>query len=90
MGEFVTMMFPAAGQLISNLKQNFRGESDIKAAFKSWDSDGDGEISFKELQSAVQRSGQKLSEEDINAIFVVGDADQNGSIDLQEFMAMMR
>merc|ERR1719278_2281353 len=26
MGEFVTMMFPAAGQLISNLKQNFRGE----------------------------------------------------------------
>merc|ERR1719295_2376038 len=89
MGEFVTMMFPAAGQLISNLKQNFRDESDIKAAFKSWDSDGDGEISFKELQSAVQRSGQKLSEEDINAIFVVGDADQNGSIDLQEFMAMM-
>merc|ERR1719458_680645 len=89
MGEFVTMMFPAAGQLISNLKQNFRDENDVKAAFKSWDSDGDGEISFKELQSAVQRSGQRLSEEDINAIFVVGDADQNGSIDLQEFMAMM-
>ena len=89
MGEFVTMMFPAAGQLISNLKQNFRDENDVKAAFKSWDSDGDGEISFKELQAAVQRSGQKLTEEDINAIFVVGDADQNGSIDLQEFMAMM-
>merc|ERR1719431_1464706 len=35
MGEFVTMMFPAAGQLISNLKQNFRDENDVKTAFKN-------------------------------------------------------
>jgi Ca2+-binding EF-hand superfamily protein len=87
--EFVQLMFPSAGQLISNLKQNFASEADVRAAFASWDSNKDGQISFDELKSAVQRSGQKLTEEDINAIFVVGDIDQNGEIDLDEFMKMM-
>merc|ERR1719495_334708 len=88
-GEFVQMMFPNAAQLISNLKQNFATEAEVKAAFKSWDSNKDGQISFAELKAAVQRSGQRLSDEDINAIFVVGDIDQNGEIDLGEFMKMM-
>ena len=72
-GKFVGLMFPTAAQLIANLKNNF----------KSWDTDGDGEISFQELQAAVKRSGRKLTEEDINAIFVIGHADLNGQIDLQ-------
>jgi len=88
-GEFVQLMFASAGQLISNLKQNFASEADVRAAFASWDSDNDGQISFAELKAAVQRSGQKLTDEDINAIFVVGDIDQNGEIDLDEFMKMM-
>merc|ERR1719376_1564050 len=88
-GEFVQLMFPSAGQLISNLKQNFASEADVRSAFASWDSNKDGQISFAELKSAVQRSGQKLTDEDINAIFVVGDIDQNGEIDLDEFMKMM-
>ena len=37
------------------------------------------------LQSAVNKSGQKLTEEEMNAIFVIGDVDQNGEIDLEEF-----
>ena len=82
-------MFPNAAQLISNLKQNFANETEVKAAFNSWDTDKDGQISFAELKSAVQRSGQKLSDDDLNAIFVVGDRDQNGEIDLEEFMSLM-
>ena len=41
------------------------------------------------LQSAVSKSGQRLSEEEMNAIFVIGDVDQNGEIDLEEFKRMM-
>ena len=40
-------------------------------------------------QAAVNKTGQKLSEEEMNAIFVIGDVDQNGEIDLQEFKRMM-
>lgn len=71
-------MFPNAAQLISNLKKNFADESEVRAAFNSWDTNKDGQISFAELKSAVQRSGQRLTDDDINAIFVVGDKDQNG------------
>ena len=70
------MMFPNAAQLISNLKKNFADESEVRAAFNSWDTNKDGQISFAELKSAVQRSGQRLTDDDINAIFVVGDKDQ--------------
>ena len=82
-------MFPSAAELISNLKQNFRSEADVQSAFKSWDTNGDGQISFQELKAAVQKSGQRLSDEDINSIFVIGDIDQNGEIDIEEFMRMM-
>ena len=44
---------------------------------------------IQQLQSAVNKSGQRLSEEEMNAIFVIGDVDQNGEIDLQEFKRMM-
>ena len=88
-GEFVQLMFPSAGELISQLKKNFATESDVAAAFNSWDTNKDGQISFQELKSAVAKAGQKMSDEQINALFVIGDIDQNGEIDFDEFMRMM-
>ena len=63
-------MFPSAGELISQLKQNFRSQEDVIAAFNNWDTNHDGQISFTELKSAVQRSGQRLTDEEISSIFV--------------------
>ena len=54
-GKFLQLMFPSAGQLISNLKQNFASKIDVRANFASWDSNKDGQISFAELKSALQR-----------------------------------
>ena len=85
-GEFVQLMFPTAAELISGLRKNFSSPAQVQAAFKSWDTNNDGQISFEELRGAVQRSGQRMSEEEINAIFAIGDADQNGEIDFDEFV----
>ena len=82
-------MFPSAGELISQLKQNFRSQEDVIAAFNNWDTNHDGQISFTELKSAVQRSGQRLTDEEISSIFVIGDTDQNGEIDQDEFLHLM-
>ena len=79
-GEFVQLMFPSAGALISNLRQNFRSQEDVIAAFNNWDTNHDGQISFSELKAAVSRSGQNLSEEEINSIFVIGDTDHGQSL----------
>eukprot|EP00092_Neocalanus_flemingeri_P019933 GFUD01021591.1.p1 GENE.GFUD01021591.1~~GFUD01021591.1.p1 ORF type:complete len:639 (-),score=213.67 GFUD01021591.1:258-2174(-) len=87
--EFVQLMFPNAAEIISQMKRNFQSIDDVVNTFNSWDLDRDGSISFSELQAAVSKSGQKLSEEEMNGIFVIGDVDQNGEIDLDEFKRMM-
>ena len=87
--EFVQVMFPTAAEIVSNLRKSFQSMEDVQRAFKSWDLDGDGAISFTELQSAVKKTGQKMSEEEMNAIFVIGDVDQNGALDLEEFQKLM-
>merc|ERR1719400_2981280 len=88
-GEFVQLMFPNAAEIVSQMKRNFNSLEDVEKTFKSWDLNADGAISFTELQSAVNKTGQRLSEEEMNAIFVIGDVDQNGEIDLAEFKRMM-
>ena len=87
--EFVQLMFPTAAEHVSNLRKNFQSMADVEQAFKSWDINNDGQISFSELKSAVTKTGQKLTEEEMNAIFVIGDVDQNGEIDFDEFKRMM-
>ena len=87
--EFVQVMFPTAAEIVANLRKGFTSMEQVEATFRTWDLDNDGAISFTELQTAVARSGQKLSEEEMNAIFVVGDVDQNGAIDLEEFKRLM-
>ena len=87
--EFVQVMFPTAAEIVSNLRKSFKSMEDVQRIFKSWDLDGDGAISFTELQAAVKKTGQKLSEEEMNAIFVIGDVDQNGALDLEEFSKLM-
>ena len=89
LAEFVQLMFPNAGEIISAMKTKFRSMDDVVNTFNSWDANKDGSISFSELSSAVTQGGQKLSEEEMNAIFVIGDVDQNGEIDLEEFKRMM-
>ena len=54
-GKFLQLMFPSAGQLISNLKHNFATDADVRDAFASRDSNKNGQISFAELKSALQR-----------------------------------
>ena len=75
--------------IFRRMRRDFQSMGDVEAKFKSWDIDGDGAISFAELQSAVAKSGQQLTEEEMNAIFVMGDADQDGAIDLEEFKKLM-
>ena len=87
--EFVQVMFPNAAEIISTMRKSFKSMEDVERVFNSWDLNKDGSISFTELQSAVSKTGMKMSEEEMNAIFVIGDVDQNGEIDLEEFRRMM-
>ena len=83
--EFTLLMFPAAAQTLTKLQQSYKSLNDVIAAFRKYDSDGDGHISRSELRGVM---GQ-FSEQDVDSIFALGDKDQSGGIDYQEFISMM-
>merc|ERR1719450_1140745 len=83
--EFVKMMFPAATTTLTKVQQSFKNLNDVKAAFRRFDSDGDGHISRTELRQVMS----SFSEEEVDSIFALGDKDQSGGIDYQEFIALM-
>merc|ERR1711874_125612 len=59
--------------------------NEVKAAFRKFDSDGDGHITKEELSGVMQG----CSSTEVEAVFALGDRDQSGGIDYQEFIAMM-
>merc|ERR1719326_1800801 len=83
--EFVKLMFPAANVAIGKLQQSFKNLNDVKAAFRKYDTDGDGHISRNELRQVMG----SFTDAEVDAVFALGDIDQSGGLDYQEFIAMM-
>merc|ERR1719266_1791820 len=90
--EFVRLMCPAAQSGLNKFRNSLRNIlkdiGSVKQAFKRFDADGDGEITFQELKSGAS-SVAKFSEGELAAIFAVGDIDNDGKISFCEFARMV-
>ena len=62
----------------------------FKEAFVLFDSDGDGNISSKELGTVMRSLGQNPTEAEIKDMMAEVDTDGNGTIDFDEFCSMMQ
>ena len=62
---------------------------DLTLAFTEVDKDGDGFITFEELQDAIQ-SRVNLSHGDISELYAMADTDGDGNVSHAEFSRMMR
>merc|ERR1712088_546932 len=86
--EFVRLMCPAAQSGLNKFRNSFRNIHEVISAFKRFDADGDGEITFQELKSGAS-SVAKFSEGELAAVFAVGDIDNDGKISFCEFARMV-
>jgi len=85
MGEFIAIMYPAAGEAISKLSKNYPSIDEVKVLFKKLDIDNDGSITKEEMaENAIRFSAQE-----IDSIFALGDIDDDGQLDLEEFIGVM-
>merc|ERR1711892_1323568 len=73
----------------TNTAVSFTSASDIKKAFRRFDTNGDGELDKAEMKQLFSASGKNVTDQDIDAIFKKGDLDGDGMIDIQEFVKLM-
>jgi calcium-binding protein CML len=69
--------------------QHRKAPEDVEKVFKSFDLDGDGQITAEELKSALAELGEEVTVEDAAERIGTGDTDHDGTISLAEFQAMM-
>ena len=64
-------------------------EKELLEAFKIFDKDGDGTVSWEEIYKTLQALGQDVSEQACKMMIESVDDDKNGTIDFDEFKKMM-
>lgn len=62
---------------------------ELRCAFDLFDNDNDGKIDPAELGKAIQKMGQKLTEDDLKEMIKEVDSDYNGTIEFSEFVQLM-
>ncbi len=66
-----------------------RGLFGLKRLFKTFDSNGNGMLEFKEFKKAVTDFKLGLEDQDIDSIFKSFDHNNDGVLDLNEFMDLV-
>lgn len=64
-------------------------EEEMVEAFKVFDRDSDGFISFMELKLVMQQIGEYKDDSQIQEIIAAGDRDNDGKLNFDEFIRMM-
>jgi len=85
MGEFIAIMYPAAGEALAKLSKNYPNIDEVEKLFKRLDLDNDGSITKAELTEG----SIKFTSQEIDAIFALGDINDDGELDLEEFIGVM-
>lgn len=77
---------PLAEQLATALKSDSGRVLDL---FRSWDADGDGEVSKKEFHKAIPALGFDVPKSDVEELFNTWDKDGGGSLAYKELKKIL-
>ncbi|KAH6973101.1 calmodulin-like protein [Ilyonectria sp. MPI-CAGE-AT-0026] len=63
--------------------------AEFRQAFSLFDSNGDGQVTAKDIGTVMRSLGQNLSDAELQDMVNEIDVDKNGTIDFSEFLAIM-
>jgi len=85
-----TIDFDEFMQLMSGKMSDKDAKNDMVKAFKLFDADGAGKISFKNLKAVAAELGESMSDGDLQGMMDEADTDGDGAINEAEFLAVMK
>uniref|UniRef100_A0A061RDQ4 Centrin-3 n=1 Tax=Tetraselmis sp. GSL018 TaxID=582737 RepID=A0A061RDQ4_9CHLO len=65
-------------------------EEEVLQAFRVFDLDGSGKVSFRNLRAVTRRLGLHLSDVELRAMLTEFDSDQDGAVDETDFLRIAR
>ncbi|XP_034546856.1 caltractin [Notolabrus celidotus] len=65
-------------------------KEEILKAFRLFDDDGTGKISFKNLKRVAKELGENLTDEELQEMIDEADRDGDGEVNEQEFLSIMK
>ncbi|OHT10026.1 Caltractin [Tritrichomonas foetus] len=77
-------------QIIHALLPTRNARKELEEAFKLFDVDGTGKITFKNLKEVVANMGEQLTEQEIIEIIAEADKTGDGEITLDEFIDLIQ
>lgn len=71
------------------MQRGERGLFGLKRLFKTFDSNGNGVLEYKEFKAAITNFKLDVEEQDISTIFKAFDENNDGTLDVSEFMSLV-
>lgn len=71
------------------MQRGERGLFGLKRLFKTYDTNGNGSLEYKEFKAAITSFKLDVEDQDIQAIFKAFDENNDGTLDVNEFMALV-
>lgn len=65
-------------------------KEEMEKAFRLFDDDNTGKISFKNLKRVTQELGENINDEELQEMINEADRDGDGQVNLQEFLRIMK
>merc|ERR1712224_83231 len=82
--------YPEFLKMMTNKILNKDPKDDMLKAFRLFDDDETGTVSFKNLKRVAKETNQSLSEDELQEMFNDADKDGDGVLNEEEFLRMMK
>ena len=89
-GNVTTINFNTFLQIIHALLPTRDARKELEEAFRLFDVDNTGKITFKNLKEVVESMGEQLTEQEIMEIIAEADKTGDGEITLEEFIDLIQ
>merc|ERR1711998_226950 len=85
-----TIDFKEFLMMMSNKVSDKDAKDDMIKAFKLFDTEGSGKVSFKNLKAVAAELGESMTDADLQGMMDEADTDGDGEINESEFLAVMK